>query len=87
MFEAVENVNEIEIETTIKIIQILTKSRAYNGFGANSNVLNYNGQSPLFIAARQGQLQLVKVLIQAGAQPDLNNGELVKDSEAGEVLE
>ena len=36
---------------------------------------------------RQGQLQLVKVLIQAGAQPDLNNGELVKDSEAGEVLE
>jgi ankyrin repeat protein len=49
--------------------------------------LNYNGQSPLFIAARQGQLQLVKVLIQAGAHPDLNNGELVKDSEVGEVLE
>lgn len=80
LFEAVENLNDVgvSIETQIQIIKILTKNKTIGGFHANPNVVNYNGQTPLFIAARQGCLEAVKTLIRVGAKPDLNNGELVK---------
>jgi len=47
--------------------------------------VNYNGQTPLFIAARQGCLEAVKALIEVGAKPDLNNGELVKPEDDKEI--
>lgn len=55
----------------------------------NANVLSYNGQTPLFSAVREGNYELIKVLIEfGGAEPDLNNGEMIKDdSEEGATLE
>jgi ankyrin repeat protein len=82
IFEAVENLNgQDDNELAIKIIQILTQSKQQGGFAANPNVINYNGQTPLFSAARQGSFYAVKSLIEAGAKPDLHNGELVKPEE------
>lgn len=78
LFEAVENLNGEDNASAIQIIDILTKDRQDGGFGANPNVVNYNGQTPLFAAARLGSLLAVKALILAGAKPDLTNGELVK---------
>ena len=65
LFEAVENLNDVgvSIETQIRIIRILTKNKTIGGFHANPNVVNYNGQTPLFIAAKQGSLEAVKALI------------------------
>lgn len=77
LFEAVENLNDAS-ESAIQIIDILTKDRQEGGFGANPNVVNYNGQTPMFAAARQGSDFAIKLLHMAGAKPDLNKGELVK---------
>ena len=77
LFEAVET----EDPPSVEMIEILTKPRSEHGFEANPNVLNYSGQTPLFSAARQGSLNAVQALIAAGADPDLNNGELVKPEE------
>lgn len=65
----------------------MTNKKSENGFGANPNVVNYSGQTPLFSAARQGSIEAVKVLIEAGADPDLNNGEVVKPEEDQEEEE
>ncbi len=82
IFEAVENMLE-DLETTsaVEIINIITRKKAQNGFGAKVNILNYQGQTPLFSAAREGNIEAVKALIAAGARVDLNNGELVKPEE------
>lgn len=46
----------------------------------NCNVINYNGQTPLFSAVREGNLELIRVLVEfGGAESDLNAGELLKD--------
>lgn len=88
LFEAVENLNSEDTASAIQIIDILCKERQEGGFGANPNVINYNGQTPLFAAARLGSLLAVKALYIAGAEADLNNGELVKsDEDVREVLE
>lgn len=88
IFEAVENLNGENNTAAIQIIDILTKSRQEGGFGANPNVVNYNGQTPLFAAARLGSLLAVKALFLAGAKPDLNGGELVKqDDDIKELTE
>ncbi len=89
LFEAVENLSEESNESGIEIIRILTRSKELNGYGANPNVINYNGQTPLFSATRQGQLEAVKALIEASGDPDLNNGEMVKpeDDEEDEEFE
>jgi ankyrin repeat protein len=73
LFEAVENE-----DPSMDMIKILTNKKSENGFGANPNVINYSGQTPLFSAARSGSFEAVKALIEAGAALDLNNGELVK---------
>jgi ankyrin repeat protein len=44
-------------------------------------VVNYAGQTPLFSAARSGNFEVVKTLIEIGADVDLNGGELVKIEE------
>ena len=44
-------------------------------------MVNYGGQTPLYSAARQGNFDAVKVLVEAGADPNLNGGELVKIQE------
>jgi ankyrin repeat protein len=71
LFEAVE-------ADLLEIVVQLTKSKLENGFSVNPNVINYNGQTPLFIAANQGSFEMVNILINAGAIADFNNGELVK---------
>lgn len=52
LFEAVENLNDENSESGNEIIRILTRSKELNGYGANPNVINYNGQTPLFSATR-----------------------------------
>lgn len=41
LFEAVESMDDER--PTLEMIQILTKKRKENGFGANPNVINYSG--------------------------------------------
>ena len=86
IFEAVENLDGNTDDTeAIRIIQILCKSKKENGFGANPNVINYNGQTPMFSAARQGSLPAIEALKDAGALADHNSGELVKpDDDIGD---
>jgi len=83
IFEAVENLPEDA--TDFEMIKILTrKKKEGNGFGAKVNVVNYNGQTPLFSAVREGNFEAVKVLVSIGAKVDLNGGELVKEQEEDE---
>lgn len=78
IFEAVDN------NVSPDLLRLLIKKRQKKGneggFGAKVNVLNYNGQTPLFSAVREGNMSLVKVLIEFGeSEVDLNGGEMVKD--------
>lgn len=66
------------------MIRLLVGEKQSNGFGANPNILNYSGQTPLFSAARSQSLQAVMALIEAGADPDLNSGEVVKPEDTPE---
>lgn len=50
IFEAVENSADDDLD--MQMIHILTNKKQNNGFGANPNVVNYSGQTPLFSAAR-----------------------------------
>jgi ankyrin repeat protein len=54
LFEAVENLNDQDeqITTRLHLLTIILKNKALNGFGANPNVIDYNGHTPVFIAAR-----------------------------------
>jgi ankyrin repeat protein len=91
LFEAVENAEETvgarltqegEPEDPSRIIKMLITKRANGGFGAKTNVVNFNGQTPMFSAVREGNFAAVKCLIELGdAKPDLNGGELVKIEE------
>lgn len=76
LFEAVENMTEESKDLTL--LNLLMAAKNENGFGANPNVCNYSGQTPLYSAVRQGSERAVKCLLQAGATADLSNGELVK---------
>jgi len=51
IFEAVDN----HIDS--KITSILVKKKTEGGFGAKVNVVNYNGQTPLYAVAREGDLE------------------------------
>jgi len=42
IFEAVENLDEVP-EPDLSLLNILTKEKEENGFGANPNVCNYSG--------------------------------------------
>lgn len=87
LFEAIDN--NAPAELVRLLLTKRSKKAAEGGFGMNANVLSYNGQTPLFSAVREGNLDLIKVLIEfGGAEPDLNNGEMIKDdSEEGATLE
>jgi ankyrin repeat protein len=92
LFEAVENLDTIVYEDEgeekssdrTRLVKMLVNSRKAGGFGAKPNVINFNGQTPLFQAVREGCLETVKVLVEAGAKADLNSGELVKTEEGAE---
>lgn len=74
IFEAVDNLENPDI------LLLLTRDRAHGGFGAKVNIMNYNGQTPLFSACREGNFEVVQALIeQCKAEVDLSGGELFKD--------
>ena len=76
IFEAVDNNGSADI------IRLLTRKRSKGGFGAAVNVINYNGQTPLFSAVREGNLETIMVLVEeAGAAIDLTGGEVAKEEE------
>ena len=86
LFEALESTfdaddEEAAMKIQTDLIRILTRKKQQGGFGAKINVVNYGGQTPLYSAARQGNLEAVKVLAELGAEVDLNGGELVKAAE------
>jgi len=60
---------------------MLVNNRKAGGFGAKPNVINFNGQTPLFQAVREGCIETVRILVEAGAKGDLSSGELVKSEE------
>ena len=71
IFEAIDN------NCSAEMLRFLTKKRGKGGFGARVNVLNYSGQTPLFGAVRESNLENVSVLIEeAGAKVDLTGGEV-----------
>lgn len=78
LFEAIDN------NAPPELVRLLLTKRAKKGveggFGMNANVMSYNGQTPLFSAVREGNMELIRVLVEfGGAEADLNNGEMVKD--------
>ena len=58
IFEAVENLDEVP-EPDLTMLDMLVNKKEENGFGANPNVCNYSGQTPLFSAVRQNCLPAV----------------------------
>jgi len=66
IFEAVDN------HETSEIVSLLTSDRKKGGFDAKVNIMNYNGQTPLFSACREGNLEVVKTLVEeCGAKLDM----------------
>ena len=51
IFEAVDN------NVSADLIRMLTRKRNQGGFGASVNVINYIGQTPLFSAVREANLE------------------------------
>ncbi len=88
IFEAVENNANADLMRLI-IKKRNKKSAAESGLGAKVNVLNYNGQTPLFSAVREGNMEIIRVLIEEGeADADMNGGEMIKDdSEEGVAIQ
>lgn len=79
VFEAIDNHEDPEL------LRMFTRSRKDNGFEAKVNITNYNGQTPLFSAAREGNLEVVKCLVEdCQAKVDLTQGELVKEEYDGD---
>lgn len=71
IFEAIDN------NCNAEMLRFLTKKRSKGGFGARVNVLNYTGQTPLFGAVREGNMENIEVLVEeAGAKVDLTGGEV-----------
>jgi len=60
LFEAVDN------NCSAELVAFLIKKRKEGGFGAKVNVLNFNGHSPLYSAAREGNLPVVQLLCEEG---------------------
>lgn len=58
IFEATDNLESPEI------LLMITKPKSEGGFGAKVNIMNYNGQTPLFGACREGNLEMVKALVE-----------------------
>ncbi len=78
IFEAIDN--NVSEELLRLLIKKRQKKGAEGGFGAKVNVLNYNGQTPLFSAVREGNVEHIKILIEEGeASADMNGGEMIKD--------
>ena len=88
IFETVDNDASPELMRLI-IKKRVKKSATESGLGSKVNVLNYNGQTPLFSAVREGNMELIRILIEEGeADSDMNGGEMIKDdSEEGLAMQ
>lgn len=74
IYEAIDN------HDTPDMLLLITKSRKEGGFDAKVNIMNYNGQTPLFSAAREGNIEVVKALVEnCDAKLDMTQGELYKE--------
>mmetsp|Transcript_37597 Transcript_37597/g.57604 ORF Transcript_37597/g.57604 Transcript_37597/m.57604 type:complete len:378 (-) Transcript_37597:385-1518(-) len=74
VFEAIDN------HESPMIVRLLTKPRKDGGFEAKLNIMNYNGQTPLFSAAREGHFEIIKFMIEeCDCRVDLTGGELFKE--------
>ena len=74
IYEAIDN------HDTPDMLLLITKSRKEGGFDAKVNIMNYNGQTPLFSAAREGNIEVVKALVEnCNAKLDMTQGELYKE--------
>lgn len=71
IFEAIDS------NVSPDILRFLTAKRNKGGFGAQVNVINYNGQSPLYAAVREANFDNIKVLVEEnGAVVDLAGSEV-----------
>jgi ankyrin repeat protein len=78
IFEAIDTSSENGIDN----IKMLTRPRNREGFDATVNIMNYNGQTPLFSAAREGNIEIIKHLVEeCTAKIDLSMGELYKEDD------
>ena len=61
LFEAIENLNDQDNDMTprLQMLTIILKNKALGGFGANPNVIDYNGHTPIFLATRNGMKRVV----------------------------
>lgn len=76
IFEAIDN------NVSINMIRLLINKRNKDGFGAQVNIVNYNGHTPLFSAVREGNEEIIRVLVdEAGAKVDLTNSETNKEEQ------
>ena len=83
IFEAIDT----SAENGIDNIKLLTRSREQDGFDAKVNIMNYNGQTPLFSAVREGNIDIVKHLVDdCGAKVDITLGELYKEDDDNEDI-
>ncbi len=57
----------------MQTLRLIIKSKALQGFGANVNVCDYGGHTPLYHAAYQNNLPAAVHLLEAGAKVDLHN--------------
>ncbi len=83
LFEAVDNGCDPDL------LRLLIRKKSKGGFGAKVNIINYNGYTPLYSATREGNLELVQVLVEEGkAKVDLYGGEIEEQQEdAGEEFD
>ena len=58
IYEAIDN------HETPELLLLITKPRKQGGFDAKVNIMNYNGQTPLFSAAREGNIEVVRALVE-----------------------
>ncbi len=60
IFEAVDN------NVDSDILKMIVRKRTKGGLQAKVNVINYNGQTPLFSAVREGNMENIRILVEEG---------------------
>ena len=56
-------------------------------YGADINMIDSDGDTPLYRAASQGSLEIVKALLNAGADVDVKNGMGLKAASVAKIAE
>lgn len=68
---------------------LLDQAKALIAAGANPNIASVRGVSPLALATRQGNIELIKALIHAGAnvqEPDIIDGALLSHNRTVSIM-